>query len=274
MPEMPEVETIRGELDPVLQGRWIEGVRIHKPDIVLGGLTPREFGRRLRGKSFVRVSRRAKYLLFELDRDTVLQTQLRMTGRFAIGRSLPDEAGFRHVAAEFRLDDGRTLFYDDIRRLGGFLLLSAQEWDRIAAGLGPEPLGRFSSDDLLRIFENVRAPIKNVLLDQRRLAGVGNIYASEALFRAAIDPRRPAGSLTPEEARRLHRSVRRVLREALRSGGTTLRDYRAVNGTRGRYQNRLRVYGREGEACPRCRTTISRIVQAGRSSFLCSGCQS
>ena len=143
----------------------------------------------------------------------------------------------------------------------------------MAAGLGPEPLGRFSADDLLRIFEHVRAPIKAVLLDQRRLAGVGNIYASEALFRASIDPRRPAGSLTSEETRRLHRSVRRVLREALRSAGTTLRDYRAVSGASGQYQNRLRVYGREGEACPRCRKPIRRIVQAGRSSFLCSGCQ-
>ncbi len=274
MPELPEVETIRSELDPELQGRRIEAVRVHKPDIVLGSKTPREFGRRLRGRSFVRVSRRAKYLLFELDNDTVLQTQLRMTGRFAIGPSLPGQAGFRHVAAEFRLDDGRTLFYDDVRRLGGFLILSAEEWTRISAALGPEPLGRFSSDDLLRIFENIRAPIKNVLLDQRRLAGVGNIYASEALFRAAIDPTRPAGSLTSEEARRLHRSVRRVLREALQSAGTTLRDYRAVNGASGRYQTRLRVYGREGKACPRCRKPITRIVQAGRSSFLCSSCQS
>ncbi|MEN8143721.1 MAG: bifunctional DNA-formamidopyrimidine glycosylase/DNA-(apurinic or apyrimidinic site) lyase [Gemmatimonadota bacterium] len=273
MPELPEVETIRADLDPLLQGRRIEGLRIHKPDIVLGGITPSEFGRLLRGRTFLRVSRRAKYLLFELDRDTVLQTHLRMTGRFAIGPSLPGEAGFRHIAAEFRLDDGRTLFYDDVRRLGGFLVLSGEEWARVAARLGPEPLGRFSSGDLLRIFHNLRAPIKNVLLDQRRLAGVGNIYASEALFRAEIDPRRPAGSLTSEEARRLHRSVRRVLREALRSSGTTLRDYRAVSGASGQYQNRLRVYGREGEKCPRCRKTIERIVQAGRSSFLCSSCQ-
>jgi len=274
VPELPEVETIRRDLAPELTGRTILRTRIAKPDIVLN-MSPRSLSRRLRGRRFDAVDRRGKYLLLRLDDGRVLQVQLRMTGRFAIGDREPDEAEFRHIAARFELDDARTLFYDDVRRLGGFQLLEAEEWAGVEAGLGPEPLEpSFTAARLGQRLRGRRAPIKNALLNQGRVAGVGNIYASEALHRARIDPRRPAGDMDAAEVGRLHRAIRRVLRGAIASAGTTFRDYRAVNGRSGRFQNVLRVYGKEDEACGRCGTAIVRVVQAGRSSFFCPGCQS
>jgi formamidopyrimidine-DNA glycosylase len=204
-----------------------------------------------------------------------------MTGRFAVadpddpgGRELRAALGLAHVAAEFELMDGRTLLYDDVRRLGGFRLQSAAEWARREAELGPEPLDPgYRSSDLAAGLGNGRGPVKNALLDQRRIAGVGNIYANEALFRARIDPRRACADLRTDDHRRLHRALRAVLREALRGEGTSLRDYRMVDGGTGRFQDRLRVYDREGHPCPRCGTPIERVVQAGRSTFLCVTCQ-
>lgn len=273
MPELPEVETIRRGLERELPGRRIRRVRVHRPDILMGGTKPASFRRKVEGTAVRGVERRGKNLLLRLDPDAVLQVQLRMTGRFALGRAAPDGT-LRHVAAEFDLDDGRTLYYDDVRRLGGFRLLRPEEWARSERELGPEPLSAsFTAARLAALLAGRRAPVKNVLLDQRRVAGLGNIYVSEALFRARIDPRRPAGELAPPEVRRLHRSVRAVLREALERAGTTLTDYRSVDGRPGTFQERLRVYGREGEPCPRCGAPLRRIVQAGRSTFLCPLCQ-
>ncbi len=274
MPELPEVETIRRDLAPELRGRTIDRVRVRKRDLLLGPRTPGAFRRRLEGRRMLEVGRRAKYLLFLLDDGGVLQTQLRMTGRFALGTAPPDPEEFRHVWAEFLLDDGRTLFYDDVRRLGGFMLHEAAEWAAVEATLGPEPLHPgFTRAALEAILGGSRAPVKSVLLDQRRLAGVGNIYASEALYLARLDPRRPANRVLPDEARRLHRSVRQVLRRALERAGTTFRDYRAVNGRSGSFQTELRAYGRDGARCRRCGGRIERIVQSGRSTYLCPGCQ-
>lgn len=272
---------MRRDLAPLLRGRRILRTRVYHDDLILGGLSTRSFSRYLRGRVFGEAGRRAKYLLFPLHADGrhgpvehVMRVQVRMTGRFALARERPRSAEFRHPGLDFELDDGRTLFYDDVRRLGGFDLLTPAAWKERARALGPEPLSRtFTAAKLAQILSPLRAPIKNTLLDQRRVAGVGNIYASEALYRARVDPRRAAGSLDAAEVRRLHRSVRAVLREALESAGTTLRDYRAVNGRSGSFQTRLDVYGREGAACPRCGRSIRRIVQAGRSSFLCAGCQ-
>lgn len=273
MPELPEVETIRRDLAVELSARTILRARFGKPDIVLN-MSPRSLARRLRGRRIDGVGRRGKYLLLELDDGRVLQVQLRMTGRFAIGHQAPDEAEFRHIVARFELDDSRTLFYDDVRRLGGFQLLEAEEWAGVEAGLGPEPLERsFTATRLGQQLRGRRAPIKNALLDQSRVAGVGNIYASEALHRARLDPRRPAGELDGTELGQLHRAIRRVLRAAIADAGTTFRDYRAVNGRSGRFQQALRVYGKEDEACGRCGRPIVRIVQAGRSTFFCPGCQ-
>jgi formamidopyrimidine-DNA glycosylase len=274
MPELPEVETIRRELAPRLEGRRILDLRITKPDILLGGVSPSEFRDRIRGVRVRSVSRRGKWLLFELAGE-VLVSQLRMTGRFAVGPGpAPPIEDFRHVAAEFDLEDGQTLFYDDVRRLGGFMLLTREEWTREEARFGPEPLAPgFRARDLDRVIRRGRLPVKNALMDQARLAGIGNIYASEALHAAKIDPARAAATLSGVEIRVLHRCLRGILRKALESSGTTVSDYRAVNGRSGSYQKRLKVYGREGEACFRCGAPIRRIVQSGRSTFYCRECQ-
>jgi len=274
VPELPEVETIRRDLAPELEGRRIAAVRIHKPDIVLPPDDPRTFRARLTGRRIRAVERRAKYLILRLDDDQVVQVQLRMSGRFHLGPAAPDPTEFTHVAAELELDDGRTLYYDDVRRLGGFRRLAAAAWDDESAGLGPEPLeAGFTARHLGHILGRTRAPVKNALMNQGRVAGIGNIYASEALHRARVHPARPACGLSSSEVARLHRAVRRVLREALASAGTTFQSYRAVNGRSGSFQTRLRVYDREGRPCPRCGAPIERIVQAGRSTYLCPACQ-
>lgn len=275
MPELPEVETIRRDLAGALAGRIVREVTIHQADIVMDGTPVGAFARRLRGRRILALERRAKYLVFRLEGPLVLQVQLRMTGRFALGRILPDPEEFTHVAAEFLLDDGRTLFYDDVRRLGGFRLLDPEAWAELEDSLGPEPLeAGFTTGDLARALEGSRAPVKNRLLDQSRIAGLGNIYAVEALHRAAVDPRRAAGDLAPAEVERLYHGIRTTLAEALEHAGTTFRDYRAVNGRSGAFQERLRVYARSGEPCPRCGDAVERIVLAGRSTFFCPGCQS
>jgi formamidopyrimidine-DNA glycosylase len=274
MPELPEVETIRRDLQDGLTGQTIVGVRIHKPDIILGGLSPRSFASRVRGRRVTSIRRRAKYLLLDLDDGASIQVQLRMSGRFALTVGRPDPSEFRHIAAELHLGDGRTLWYDDVRRLGGFQLMNADEVAVLDRRLGPEPLeDSFTARRFSLILSGLRGPIKNVIMDQRRVAGIGNIYASEALFLARIDPRRAAGSLDEREVRVLRRTIRRVLREAIRSAGTTFRDYRAVNGRSGEFQTRLTVYAREDKLCVRCRTPIQRVVQAGRSTFYCPECQ-
>ncbi|MFW6079938.1 MAG: bifunctional DNA-formamidopyrimidine glycosylase/DNA-(apurinic or apyrimidinic site) lyase [Gemmatimonadota bacterium] len=297
MPELPEVETMRRGLEAGLRGATVASVRLVHPDILLDGGAPERFADGLVGRRIEGVGRRGKNLLFRLaangggrpDEDgssgggrAVLQSQVRMTGRFALaeagdpgGRRLRDEIGYTHVAAEFELADGRTLLYDDVRRLGGFRLQSTDDWARREARLGSEPLAEgYRAVELRADLGAGRAPVKNALLDQARVAGVGNIYASEALFRARIDPRRACGELTDGDHRRLHRALRAVLSEALEAEGTSLRDFRAVNGRSGEFQERLRVYAREGEPCARCGASIRRIVQAGRGTYFCADCQS
>ena len=286
MPELPEVETIRRELATALEGSAIAAVYIRKPDILMDGDSPRRFAAELRGRRIASVGRRGKNLLVCLTPDDrrpagVLQIQVRMTGRFAVapdndprGGQLAEQLGFSHIAAQFELDDGRTVLYDDVRRLGGFRLLTPEAWRLREQELGPEPLEvGFSARDMARALAHGRAAVKNALLNQRRIAGVGNIYASEALHRARLDPRRACRTLDEHDVRRLHRGLRAVLSEALREAGTTLRDYRTVSGGTGKYQDRLRVYDREGRPCLRCGEAIRRVLQAGRSSYYCPGCQ-
>jgi len=286
MPELPEVETIRRDLAPALEGATIVSVRIQKPDIIMSGESPRTFAASLRGRHISAVERRGKNLLLRFppqgDRPAaVLQIQVRMTGRFAVapesdsgGQRLAMRLGFTHIAARFELDDGYTVLYDDVRRLGGFRMLSTEAWQYRERELGPEPLdANFKARDLATALGNGRAPVKNALLDQRRIVGLGNIYASEALHRAGLNPTRACVTLEGPEIRRLHRGLRAVLSESLRAAGTTLRDYRTVNGGSGKYQNRLRVYDREDRPCLRCGEAIRRIKQAGRSTYFCPGCQ-
>lgn len=291
MPELPEVETMRRDLASALEGSVIASARLFHDDILLDGGRRGAFTAALRGRSIHHVERRGKNLAFRLGAgsrpgtaaagNAVLLTQVRMTGRFAVaspddlrGRRLREAVEFDHVAAEFALEDGRTVLYDDVRRLGGFQLLSPTAWEARASLLGPEPLeAAFRAADLAEGLGSGRGPVKNALLDQRRVAGIGNIYASEALFRARVHPERACADLNPDDIRRLHRGLRAVLREALAGAGTSFRDYRAVNGRSGTFQERLRVYGREGLPCPGCGGDVRRSVQAGRSTFYCPSCQ-
>jgi formamidopyrimidine-DNA glycosylase len=273
VPELPEVETVRAQLAPVLVGRELEHVSILDPRLVRP-LEPAEVEAELEGERVAAVERRGKYLVVRFDSGRVLLVHLRMTGslRHAPAGTLGDDP---HRRAVVRLDDGSEVAYRDVRRFGTWLLLEPGEADPyLAARLGDEPLEpRFRTEQLRRRLAARRAPIKAALLDQRTLAGMGNIYADEALWRARIHPLRPAGGLGPDELRRLHRGVRDALRAGIARQGATLRDYAAPDGASGRMQREFRVYGREGEPCTRCGTPIEKIRLAGRGTWYCPGCQ-
>jgi formamidopyrimidine-DNA glycosylase len=269
MPELPEVETIVRDLSRLLPGAVIARVEIVHPDLIEGD--PETFAQGLRGRRIEGVSRRAKNIVLDLD-DARLIVNLGMTGRLLV--LSPGEAEPTHPGVRFGLDDGRTLLYHDVRRFGRLSYLPRDAWEARDRGMGFEPLSaEFTPDVLLELARRSRVAIKTWLMDQRRVVGVGNIYASEALFRAGIDPRRPALSLTPAEAHRLHQGIVDVLREAIDFRGTTLLDYRDASGEQGRFSDRLRVYDRAGEPCRVCGTPVQRIVQGGRSSFYCERCQ-
>ncbi len=267
MPELPEAETIAAGLRASVTDATVTGVEVLHPDVLRE--SPDAFARHVTGRRIRSVSRRGKNVVLELEGGGVLLVNLGMTGRL-----LPSPSAPTHPALRFALDDGRTLVYDDVRRFGCVELLEAPAWAERSGSLGPEPLApSFTAADLAEGLARSRAPVRSWLLDQRRIAGVGNIYANEALFRAGVHPARPASSLSREEAGRLHGALRRVLREAIRARGTTLRDYRTAEGGRGGYAVRLRVYGREGEPCLRCKTPVERVVFGNRSAFFCPRCQ-
>lgn len=276
MPELPEAETIARGLDATIAGLTIARVRIHRAEVVLP-MAPSGFRRALQGRRIQRVGRRAKWLAAELDNGHRWVTQLRMTGRFTWSPS----SAFRrepHLSLSIALAgsaEGGMLRFFDTRRFARTWVLDSHAWDEIDARLGVEPLSRrFSTARFSAILARSRAPIRNLLLDQSKIAGIGNIYASEACFVAGIDPRRRALSLAAFEIERLRAGIRTVLRNAIARRGTTLTDYRDLLGGRGEFQNRLDVYGRAGDPCHRCGAEIERTVLAGRSAFYCPGCQS
>jgi formamidopyrimidine-DNA glycosylase len=281
MPELPEVETVRRGLEPHLVGARLVKVTQNRPDLRFP--LPLRFAERLTGAKVERLERRAKYLLAPLDTGETLAAHLGMTGRFTIGDHQPgrfhNQAGGveKHTHLVFETDKGRVIAFKDARRFGYMDLLptatlSEHAWFK---GLGPEPLGEgFNAKTLADAMEGKTQSIKATLLDQRIVAGLGNIYVSEALYRAGVDPRRPAGALKPKEISKLTAAVKVVLQEAIEAGGSTLRDYRSADGELGYFQHRFRVYGREGEPCPHAGCgTIARIVQGGRSTFFCPRCQ-
>jgi formamidopyrimidine-DNA glycosylase len=273
VPELPEVETIRSRLAPALTGRRFARVRIED-----GRLTrpepPEAVAAELEGERVADVRRRGKYLIFGFESGRHLLVHLRMTGGFEYPTA-STSATEPHRRALITLDDGSNVAYRDVRRFGTWLLLEPDELDEyLAARIGGEPLERtFTTAAFGRALENRRAPIKSALLDQRAVAGVGNIYADEALWFAAIHPLRPAGELTPDEVAGLRRAVRKALRRGLARQGATLRDYRDPGGNSGRMQYEFHVYGRTGQSCDRCGTPIEKTRVAGRGTWFCPICQ-
>ena len=273
MPELPEVETIRGRLAPLLEGRRLETVRIDDPRLTRPH-EPADVASKLRGQRVEAVERRGKYLVVRFDSGQALLIHLRMTGTMLHGRN-GNPADDSHRRAVLTLDNGSDIAYRDVRRFGTWLLLEAGQLDPyLDARLGKEPLGPdFTPEELARSLEDRRAPLKAALLDQRTIAGMGNIYADEALWRARLDPRRPAGTVGRAEARRLHRAVREALLVGIARQGATLRDYRTPSGEQGAMQLEFQVYGQEGEPCPRCGTPIEKTRIAGRGTSFCPACQ-
>jgi formamidopyrimidine-DNA glycosylase len=273
MPELPEVESVRRQLEPVLVGRRFERVRIDDPRLVRP-YEPAEVAAELDGEQVAAVERRGKYLVVRFESGRVLLIHLRMTGslRNAQGGSLPDDL---HRRAVVTLDDGTDVAYRDVRRFGTWLLLEPGEAEPyLAARVGNEPLDTlFTAARLRERLAGRRTSLKAALLDQRTVAGLGNIYVDEALWRARLDPLRPAADLDRNELRRLHRAIRAALEHGLARQGSTLRDYRLPDGSRGSMQNEFRVYGRRDEPCDRCGTLISRTQVAGRTTWFCPTCQ-
>ena len=288
MPELPEVETVRRGLAPALVGAAISRVDLRRADLRFP--FPRGFSKRLAGRRIVDLRRRAKYLVADLDDGNSLVMHLGMSGSFRIDDDAPGSfhhprgksAAHDHVV--FHMENGRRVTFNDPRRFGYMLLVATKDLDahKLLTGLGVEPLSdALDAAYLARAFAARKAPAKAALLDQRLVAGLGNIYVCEALHRAHISPLRAAGTLVAASGKpaaalaRLPRAIKDVLEEALAAGGSSLRDHRQADGSLGYFQHSFRVYDREGAACPtpRCKGTIARVVQSGRSTFLCPRCQ-
>jgi formamidopyrimidine-DNA glycosylase len=273
MPELPEVETVRRRLGPLLEGHVLEHVEIFDPRLTRP-YDPFETARELEGERVREIDRRGKYLIVRFESGRALLIHLRMTGslRHAPKGTLPDDP---HRRAVVRLDDESDVAYRDVRRFGTWLLLEPSEVDSyLETKVGPEPLARsYRASKLAERLAGRRAPIKAALLDQRTVAGVGNIYADEALWRARVHPLTPAAELTADEVKAVHGSIRSVLNAGIRRQGSTLRDYQLPDGSSGTAQDRFKVYGRAGGPCPRCGTPIDKIRVAGRGTWYCPSCQ-
>jgi formamidopyrimidine-DNA glycosylase len=263
---------VRTSLEPKLVGRRFDAVEILDARLTRP-LDPAEVAAELVGERVAAIDRRGKYLVVRFESGLVLLIHLRMTGTLAHSRN--GAAAESHLRAVVRLDDGSDVTYRDVRRFGTWLVLRADQLDAYFAGrLGQEPLEPgFSAADLAERLAGRRAPVKAALLDQRTLAGIGNIYADEALWRARIDPRRPAAGLDAREIRMLHRGIRSALEAGIARQGATLRDYRTPDGSAGSMQNEFKVYGRGGDPCLRCGTPIEKTRVAGRGTWFCPGCQ-
>jgi formamidopyrimidine-DNA glycosylase len=271
MPELPEVETIRRQLAPHLEGRTIERVEIldrrwTRPD------RPARVAAQLRGRTVEHVGRAGKYLVWTLSGDRFLLIHLRMTGALLFDPG-PEVL---HTRVRFELDAGHRLIYVDPRRFGtGHLVIGAAARDEyLSARLGVEPFSReFTAAHLRQAATGRKAPVKAFLLDQRRVAGVGNIYADEALFRAGIHPLRPAGRLTAAQLARLRDTIEEALSAGIEAKGASIDDFRHIDGARGSFQDKFLVHRREGQPCVNCGTTIRKIVVGGRGTYVCEHCQ-
>ena len=271
MPELPEVETVRRQLQPLIAGRRITRFAVMPgAERLLRGRSASEINAQIIGCAFTTVGRRGKYLALHLDHDQVIVVHLRMTGSLRFRPSDHEEDSF--TRAVFDLDGGDQLRFVDVRKFGTIDLV-----DRLSEALpelGPEPLSEhFTPEALWYALRGRQQPLKAALLDQRNIAGIGNIYADEALFLARLNPEAPAGSLRPAERRLLHATIRQVLEDGVRHGGASFRDYTDVDGSEGEQQYFVRVFRRTDEPCDECGTTIRRIVVGGRATHFCPTCQ-
>jgi formamidopyrimidine-DNA glycosylase len=282
VPELPEVETVRRGLLTVMEGQDIASAQVRRPD--LRWPFPPRMAERLSGQHVDRLRRRSKYILADLGSGETLILHLGMSGRILISGQMQGSFHHHHPAPEkhdhvvLDMGNGARVTFNDARRFGAMDLAptEAVEDHPLLAGLGPEPFGNaFHEDYLVARLRGRNTPIKAALLDQRIIAGLGNIYVSEVLFRAGISPRRKAGRIAAPRVRALVPMIREVLSEAIEAGGSSLRDHRQTNGELGYFQHAFRVYDREGQPCPTpgCTGTVARIVQSGRSSFYCPNCQ-
>ena len=284
MPELPEVETVRRGLAEVMEGRQVKRVEVRRHDLRIR--VPEDFDQRLEGRTLEKLGRRAKYLVGEFDDGTVLLAHLGMSGRMII--ETPKDAGRRpgefahytgshakHEHIVFHVGDGTVIRFSDPRRFGLMVLTDRESFahHKLIGHLGPEPTGdEFTGTVLAARLKGKKTPIKSALLDQTIIAGVGNIYACEALYAAGISPRRQAATVQGRRADRLAEAVRDVLGDAIEAGGSSLRDHVAPTGELGYFQHSFKVYGRTGEPCPGCDCgqSVDRIVQSGRSTFYCA----
>ncbi|UWS79438.1 bifunctional DNA-formamidopyrimidine glycosylase/DNA-(apurinic or apyrimidinic site) lyase [Phaeobacter sp. G2] len=282
MPELPEVETVMRGLQPSMEGAVIAQAQVNRPD--LRWPFPERMAERLTGARVVALRRRSKYILAELDRGETLLVHLGMSGRMTVSgdplgqfvHDHPQAAKHDHVV--FDMENGARVTFNDPRRFGAMDLIDTAGLaeHKLLRVLGPEPLGNdFHEDHLIAAFKGKNSPVKSALLDQGIIAGLGNIYVCEALFRAQISPKRKAGQLAAARVAALVPIIRQVLEEAIIAGGSSLKDFRQANGELGYFQHSFDVYGREAEPCRRqgCGGTIARITQSGRSSFYCGKCQ-
>ena len=274
MPELPETETIARDLDREITGRRITEVAVARPDVIREGSSA-DLAARATDRTLVRTWRRAKLVVLDLDSGDRIVVQPRFTGALLLSRGpLPDHEA-PYSTMRFGLDDGRDLHYRDIRRLGTVALMASDRFEAYSSELGIEPLDpAFTVSHLSGILRGSRQAVKKVLMDQRVLVGVGNIYANEACWRAGVDPSRAARSISPDEAAALHAGTVGVLTESIAARGTSFRDYRDASGGRGDFERALAVYGRGGQPCLRCG---ARLVEThavdGRSTVLCARCQ-
>jgi formamidopyrimidine-DNA glycosylase len=287
MPELPEVETVVRQLEPEVEGHQIERLEVLDPRWSRP-LPPQELGQAVSGGTIVRLGRRGKYILMHLDGERTLVMHLRMTGNLILregeevldpseGRRLYEgerSTEERHLRARFVLDDGRELWFTDPRRFGEAFLIDDADLEVRFAKLGVEPFSpEFTAQALGEIAAGRKAPLKSFLLDQSGVAGVGNIYADEALFRAELHPLSPAGSMKPEHLEALRDGVVAALEAGIDAGGSSIDDYRDARGEKGTMQDEFLVHTREGKECLRCGGTIVRIVVGGRSTYFCPSCQ-
>jgi formamidopyrimidine-DNA glycosylase len=282
MPELPEVETVRRGLQPSMEGAVIVTAQVNRPD--LRWPFPERMAERLTGARVNQLRRRSKYILADLDTGETLLIHLGMSGRMTVSGDPLGQFVHQHPQAEkhdhvvFDMDNGARVTFNDPRRFGAMDLLETgtAEQHKLLSVLGPEPLGNdFHEAHLIEAFRNKNSPVKTALLDQGIIAGLGNIYVCEALFRAGISPRRKAKQISAKRIATLVPIIRQVLQDAIAAGGSSLKDFRQADGELGYFQHSFDVYGREGEPCrgEGCKAQIQRITQSGRSSFFCAQCQ-